>query len=294
MKGMSWTAMTTALILLPLTLSALPLSRTADELGSAARRKGISRVAVLPLDARGAAGSQDGKSLAEKLVAQLVRQGKVRVMERTRLDEVMSERHLAQAGAMGTAVLPQAGAAAGLQAAEAVVTGAFSRRGGNIHLVTRLVDAGSGEVLAAAEEDLPWETAPDSGLGDPGTWTLVVPPPEFLAEVPSLDGMDIQMRDAPRDEDCSSAPDRVDLIESGILELKARYWAGKLREGVSPYSLTHNPGSTITDSTLKKRFYDTMKAQYDRPAVQPLSPRELERFQREDARALNLYRQCGL
>ncbi|MEK7382040.1 MAG: hypothetical protein AAB262_01995, partial [Elusimicrobiota bacterium] len=157
-----------------------------------------------------------------------------------------------------------------------------------------LVRASSGEILAVTEEDISWEKPQHAGLGDPGSWTLVVPSPEFLAEVPVLDGDELLLRDAPREEDCSTAAERVDLIEGGILSLKARYWAAELRQGVSPYSLTRNPGSTISDPHLKKRFYDAMKEQYDRPEVPELSPRELERFQREDARALELFRRCGL
>jgi len=294
MKVMRWTttaATTAALALLPLSVCALPLRETAKQISSAARERGVMRIAVLPLEARGATGSKDGEVLAEKLMTQLMNLRQVRVVERTRLADVMAERRLSESGATGTAMRP---AASVLQSADAVVTGSFFRRGEKMHIAVRLVHASSGEVLAAVEEDLTWENAEDAGLGDPGSWTLVVPPPMFMAEIPAIDDDGIQLRDAPHEEDCSTAAERVDRIEGAILGLKARYWAGQLRQGISPYSLTHNPGSTITDPDLKKRFYDTMKDHYYRAEVPELSARELERFQREDARALRIARQCGL
>lgn len=287
-----WAAATAAL-LISMTAAAQPMHETAKQLSAAAQEKGASKIAVLPLEARGAMGAKDGEVLAEKLVTQLVKLGRVRVVERSRLPDLMAERRLTESGATAAAVLAP-DAAPGLQAADAVVTGAFMHRGTKMHVTARLVDAATGEVLGATEEDFSWEKAQNEGLGDPGSWTLVVPSPEFMAEVPVLDGADDLMRDAPHEEDCSTAAERVDRIESGIMSLKARYWAGQLRQGVSPYSLTHNPGSTISDPDLKKRFYQRLREQYDRPEVPELSPRELERFQREDAAALRIFRDCGL
>lgn len=292
MKVTRWAAVLAALVMISPVVAALPMRETAKQISSAARQNGVVRIAVLPLEARGATGSKDGEVLAEKLIAQIVNLRQVRVVERTRLADVMSERRLTETGAMGTSVTPAAAPA--LQSADAVVTGAFFRRGEKMHITVRLVHAATGEVLAATEEAFSWQSAQDAGLGDPGSWTLVVPSPEFMAEVPVLDGDENLMRDAPHEEDCSTAAERVDRIEGGILSLKARYWAGQLRQGVSPYSLTHNPGSTISDPNLKKRFYDTLKEQYYRPEIPELSPRELEQFQREDGRALSIFRECGL
>ena len=282
------------LTLLTAPAGAQPLRETARQISAAARDKGVARVAVLPLEARGAAGSLDGEILAEKLVEQLVRLARVQVVERAHLPALMAERRLSETGAMGANVQASAGTGALLQAADAVVTGSFSRRGDKMRVSSRLVHAGTGEILAAAEENFAWEGTEDSGLREDGSWTLVVPAPEFMAEVPSIDGDTQELRDAPRDEDCSDASARVDRIEGGILELKARYWAGQLRKGVSPYGLTRNPGSTISDPDLKKRFYDKMKSLYYRADMPELTPRELERFQREDARALQIIRRCGL
>ncbi|OGR90324.1 MAG: hypothetical protein A2V88_16995 [Elusimicrobia bacterium RBG_16_66_12] len=202
-------------------------------------------------------------------------------MERSRLADVLAERRLAETGAMGTSALPAAAAAPRLQAADAVATGTFTRRGEKMRVAVRLVHAASGEILAATEEDFPWQDAQDAGLEDTGDWTSAVP-------------SGAQLRDAPREEDCSTADARADRIELGVLSLKALYWAGRLRKGVPPDIQARDPDSTISDPDLKKRFYDAMKEQYDRPEVPELSPRELERFQREDGRAREILRACGL
>lgn len=283
-----------SLALLSVRAGAQPLSETAKKLSAAALGKGVARVAVLPLEGQGLGGSSEGAVLAERLVEQLVRLGRVRVVERSRLPELMAERRLSQTGATGTRIRAPGASEPLLQPADAVVTGSFSRRGEKMRISARLVHAESGEILAAVEETLAWESDSDPGLGDSGSWNLVVPSPEFTVDIPRIEMDPVQLRDAPREEDCSDASERVDRIEAGILDLKARYWAGQLRQGVSPFGLTRNPGSSISDAGLKKTFYDNLRDWYYRKDAPELTPRELERFQREDARAVAILRRCGL
>lgn len=278
MKVTRWTAALSALVLLAPAASALPLRETAKRISSAAREKGAARISILPLEARGSASPLDGEVLAGRLAAQIVKLERVRVVERARLADVLAERRLAEIGAMGASALPAGAAAPSLQAADAVVTGTFARRGETMRVAVRLVHAASGEILAATEEDVPWQDAGPADAGE-GAWA-----------VPS----GAQLRDAPREEDCSTAAERADRVELGVLDLKARYWAGRLRKGVPPDIQARDPVSTISDPDLKKRFYDAMKEQYDRPEAPDLSPRELERFQRENGRALEILRDCGL
>jgi hypothetical protein len=77
------------------------------------------------------------------------------------------------------------------------------------------------------------------------------------------------------------------------LELKARYWASELRKGFSPYAVTRNPGSEISDPALKARFYAALKSWFDRPYAPELSRAEFERMRAEDARAAALADRCG-
>lgn len=265
--------------------AAVPMHDAASALAAAARGAGVARVAILPLEARNGESKADGETLSDLLTGEVVRDGRVRVVERTRLPDLMSELRLGAAGATGAAPEPR------LADAEAVVAGRFSRRSGKMHASLRLVDARSGEILAAVEESFAWETPAEPGPD--GSWAIEVPPPAFEVEVPSLEGNPL-LRDAPNDGECAGAGAQVDRIIGGILDIKARYWASELRKGFSPYAVTRNPGSEISDPVLKERFYKTMKDWYQRPFVPDLSRAEFERMRREDSRALAIAGRCGL
>ncbi len=281
-----------SLSLLPgISRAGAPLSDMAQRLGAAARRARVARVAVLPFSARAAGGGHDGEAVADMLTERLVADGRVKVVERSRLPDVMAERRL---GALGASA---EGAAPRLAAAEAVVTGSFVRAGGRMRASARLVSAETGEIIAAAEESFDWD-APADETRDDGSWTLSVPAPEFLAEVPPIVMDPVELRDAPNDAaadaSCADAAARVDRIVAGILEVKARYWAFELRKGFSPYAVTRNPGSEITDPALKERFYGSMQAWFKKPFVPELSRPEFERMRREDARASEISARCGI
>jgi TolB-like protein len=266
-----------------------PLADMASRVGAAARRARVARVAVLPFSSRAAGGGHDGEVLADMLTERLVADGRVRVVERTRLPEVMAERRLSAVGA----TISSGGGSPALAAADAVVTGAFVFSGGKMRVSVRLVHAETGEILAAAEESFDWD-APAGEPRDDGAWTMTIPAPEFLAEVPPIVMDPVELRDAPNDDSCADAAARVDRIAAGVLEVKARYWAYELRRGFSPYAVTRNPGSEISDPALKERFYAEMKSWFKKPFVPELSRSEFERMRREDARASEISSRCGL
>ena len=269
-------------------LAAEPLADLAERVGAAARRARVTRVSVLPLTSRSGAAARDGEVLADMLTERLVQEGRVRVVERSRLSDVMAERRLGSLAAGGAdAASPR------LAAAEAVVTGSFAQMDGKMKASVRLVHAETGEILAAAEETMAWGEPADGVHGD-GSWSLEVPAPEFLADVPPIVMDPVELRDAPNDDTCADAAARVDRIAAGILDVKARYWAAELRKGYSPYAVTRNPGSEISDPELKARFYDAMKAWFQKSFVPELSRSEFEKMRREDARAAEIIGRCGL
>jgi TolB-like protein len=266
-----------------------PMHEIAVRVSAAARRAGVARVAVLPLEARGAGGAADGEALSDALTGEVVRDGRVRVVERSRLSDLMSERRLETAGATAASVSETR-----LSSAQAVLTGSFTRRGGKMHASVRLVHAETGEILAAVEESFDWESSADAPPSRGESWTMVVPPPAFTVAVPELGDEPLDFKDAPNDDECAGAGARVDAIVAGILDVKARYWASELRKGFSPYAVTRNPGSEISDPALKARFYETMKGWFQRGFIPELSGAEFERMRREDARAAALAGRCGI
>ncbi|MFI5346587.1 MAG: FlgO family outer membrane protein [Elusimicrobiota bacterium] len=276
-----------SLALLPeISLGGQPLSELAGRVSAAARKARVARISVLPLSARSGLDGHDGEVLADMLTERLVAEGRVRVVERTRLSDVMAERRL------GSALGSDSGTPH-LEAAEAVVTGSYVRDGARMRASVRLVNADTGEILAAAEESFGW-SEPAEEPGAQGAWTITVPAPEFMAEVPPLPVDAVELRDAPNDDSCADAAGRADRITSGILDIKARYWAWELKKGYSPYAITKNPGSEISDPELKARFYDAMKSWFHKPFVPDLSREEFERMRREEARASDIASRCGL
>lgn len=259
----------------------------ARELASEAKRAGVSRVAVLPFEPADGGSVRDGWNISEKIVTQLVRTGKVQTLERSMLRALLSEQRLGQTGALDPATLRRIGR---VLSAEGIVTGSFTTIGREVVVNARLINAETGVIVAASERkaDRDWFDLPN----------LFVPAPEFTVPAPEIVDASSQeeyaMRDALSDGGCDDAASRVDRLENDILDLKARYWALRLKKGLNLASLKVNPGSTITDDELKRQFYDRMNAWYAQPRVPPLNASETKRFVALDGQAYALHRKCNL
>ena len=264
----------------------------AKELSRAAKSAGIERIAVLPFVPADGSNVKDGWNLSEKLITQVVRAGKVQVVERSLLRNLMEEHHLAQTGMLNPAMLKKIGQ---VTSVEAIITGSFVTSSREFVVNARLINVETGVIIAAVEheEDRDWlNSATFSNNQLPGLW---VPAPEFTVEAPSMPAEDsIALKDAPADTSCIGAAERVDRLEGQILELKARYWANQLKKGISLASIKVNPGSTISDPTLKKAFYERMKHWYEFEKETGLTPQEVQRFISIDGKAYALYRECGV
>lgn len=273
----------------------------AKELSWAAQDGGVWRVAVLPFRPADSSRATEGRRLSEKLIAQLARTGRVRAVERADLGRLMEEHRLARTGAVDTATVKRLGR---LAAADAVIVGSFVTMGRDAVVSARLVRVETGEILGAAERRVRRDALELPGLGPAEqalSGEITVPAPEFLASVPELKGESfIELRDSPADarpeegDVCADAARRVDSLEADILDLKARYWALKLKKGLDRRSLTVNPGSTISDAGLRRTFYSRLKAWYAQEAIPELSPFEVKRFVTMDQKAYSLYKECRL
>lgn len=258
----------------------------ARELASQAKRAGVMRVAVLPFEPADGGSPRDGWNISEKLVTQLVRTGKVQALERSMLRALLSEQRLGQTGALDPATLKRIGR---VLSADGIVTGSFTTIGREVEVNARLINTETGVIIAASERKASrdWFDLPN----------LFVPAPEFSVPAPEIveEGEDaLAMRDALTDEGCDDAAARVDRLENDILDIKARYWALRLKKGLDLSSLKANPGSTITDPALKRQFYDRMNAWYAQQRVPPLDATETKRLVAVDGRAYALHRQCRL
>jgi TolB-like protein len=258
----------------------------ARELAAEARRAGVTRVAVMPFEPADGGSPRDGWNISEKLVTQLVRTGKVQALERSMLRALMSEQRLGQTGALDPATLKRIGR---VLSADGIVTGSFTTIGREVVVNARLINTETGVIVAASERkaERDWFDLPN----------LFVPAPEFTVPAPEIveegEGA-FAMRDALTDEGCDEAAARVDRLENDILDLKARYWALRLKKGLQLSSLKTNPGSTISDPELKQQFYDRMNAWYGQAVVPALSAAETKRFVAVDSQAYSLHKRCRL
>lgn len=255
------------------------------ELADAARAAGLKRVAVSKLDSSRGADNGEGALLTERLTTALVRSGKVQAVERTLLPKLMEERSLARTGAL------EADGAEGqrLSRVDGIVMGTFRSSGKVVRLVLRVVDARSGVIVGAVEGEL--EREGESVISDMDP---------FDVPVPVLSGRFESAFDAPRDavadtpSRCEGAADRINALEESILDLKARYWARRLKDGLVASELKVNPGSTIPDPLLKARFYDTLRRWFNQGDVAPLNAAEVTRFVKADGEAYSLHQECRL
>lgn len=262
--------------------------KMARDLAAEAKKAGVSRVAVMPFEPADGGSARDGWNISEKLVTQLVRTGKVQTLERSMLKTLMNEHQLGRTGALDPVTLRKLGK---VLAAEGIVTGSFVTIGREVVINARLVNVETGVILAASERraERDWFDAP-----------LFVPAPEFIVEAPSiLTEGELALKDsvsdgASDDMNCDNAATTVDRLESQILDLKARYWAGKLKKGLNMATLKSNPGSTISDPELKQEFYDKIKTWYKLDRVPALTPVETRHFVAVDGRAYALAQKCGI
>ncbi len=246
-----------AAVLLPGTVGAGVYDDLAAGAARAAASAGARTVQVPPFSA-GAGAADEARYAAEKTAAAL--------------------------GAAGLTVLdPQPG---GISAPrpQALLKGSVYPDGAGFIVTARLVETGSGRLLGAGEARVParvTELPPVPELD----WAA----PPVTAPAPS------DLRDAMAEEDaCSSALKRLRELNAKALDLKARYWAAKLKDpSFSLASLTRNPGSELQDRAARRGFYDLL-AGYHAGGRAPLltagERQQLEAFMKRENEVLG---RCG-
>jgi TolB-like protein len=286
--------MKTAGFILALLCAAAPgradgFSALGKELSKAARKSGMQRVVVLPFSPGDSSSAKDGWVVAEKLTTQVVRSGEVRAVERSLLSNLLEEQRLGRTGMLDQSTLKKLGR---VSTAEGVITGSFVTLGREIAIQARLIDVETGIIVAASERrvEKDWFENLEAAQAKPPLWVAA---PEFMVEAPAFpEEQTPDLRDSVAEDSCSGAAERVDGLNRAILDIKARYWALKLRGGLKLASLAHNPGSEISDPLLKDEFYDRMKSWYAREDIPKLTPVEVKRFVDIDSKAFGLHQKC--
>jgi TolB-like protein len=255
--------------------------RMAAELSKAAVRQGTRRVAILPFQEVGAQGGNAGMVVSEKLIAPLLAEGRVEVVERTLLQSVLREQRLQASGAADSQTIKEIGKVLGV---DAIVSGTvLALKNDRVEVNARLIDAQTARVLSVATGRVEKDWA-EPEFGSP-----------FAVSVPPLSSFENdEVRDSVADDDqnCQGVHRRAAELERSLLDLKARYWAARLKSpGFSRASLTTNPGSEIEDLGLRDEFYTRLK-QYYRESPAPVSDGETERLSAGEDRLKQLKDLC--
>jgi TolB-like protein len=227
-----------------------------------------------------------GTVISEKLGSQVMALGQVEVVERTLLAEIMREQKLQHSGAVDRGSIKELGRVLGV---EAIVAGTVMElRDGRFEVNCRLIETQTARVLAAAiaKVDKDWAESlfDDFSIGAMPAWTsFELASPAAAAEFDA--GV----------EDCGDAQDAVMDMDRSILDVKARYWAGRLKaRDIKRDSLKKNPGSEIHDPELRKEFYRELHRYYEEPELRPLSGADISRMQRTQKEIERLAESCGL
>ena len=241
-----------------------------------ARAKGISRISVLDFTPKGGAERSEADYIAEEIAARLAGQETPALIERAQLEKILKEARLSSIPGIGADL-------AGIFSVDAVVTGTVFAAGEKLKIVAKLIEVRSGIVLMAgqAETDRGWPLMYGT---DTETKQEISPPP------PS------DFRDAIKDTtpDCEAGRVKAGLLNSELVEAKARYWAARMKEpGFTLRGLTRNPGTEISDPKTKARFYALLARYYEEDGPKPQEPRTLSALNALMQEETRLYNDCG-
>jgi TolB-like protein len=240
---------TMALLLTAMAARSGDFDKLASQLSHAAKAHGRSRVAILPFQVIGGKGSTSGRIVSERLVGPMTAGGEVEVVERAMLESVMREQQLQFSGVVDARSVKEIGKVLNV---DAVITGTvIALKDDRVEVNARLIDTESAKILFAAETKVEqdWNESlfDDAGWGGGTAW-----PP-----VPSFD---LAANASAADWGCLGSTERIDELERSVTDLKARFWAQKLRAGLDGASLKRNPGSEIRNTEIRADFYKSLRA----------------------------------
>lgn len=245
-----WTAFAIAILAFAPSAFSGDFDKLAAQLSGAAKARGRARVAILPFQVIGGRGSTSGRIVSERLVAPIMAAGQVEVVERAMLESVMREQQLQFSGVVDARSVKEIGKILNV---DAVITGTvIALRNDRVEINARLIDTESAMILFAAEArtEQDW----NESMFDDAAWSGVG------SSWPPLPSFDLAANASAADWGCMGAGDRVDELERSVVDLKARYWAQKLREGLDGATLTRNPGSEIRNQEIRAEFHKSLRA----------------------------------
>jgi TolB-like protein len=260
-----WPAAAAFLLLTALPARSGDFDKIAALLSRAAKAQGRRRVAVLPFQVIGGKGSSSGRIVSERLVGPLTAEGSVEVVERAMLESVMREQQLQFSGVVDARSVKELGKILNV---DALIMGTvIALKDDRVEINARLIDAETAKILFASE--IKTEQDWNESMFDDASWGGM--------PLPSLPNFDLAVAASAAGWGCERAAATEDDDERSVVDLKARFWAQKLREGLDGSRLTRNPGSEIRNPEIRSEFYRRLRVRHD-AAAPDLSEDELARL----------------
>ncbi len=132
------------------------IKRLAGEIAQAENRLAEKTVAVFTPETRGLSQETEALEICDKLIHEIVAGSNLKVVERSRLNQVLKEHELVQSGAVDAATAARLGR---LLSVNAVVIGVVTGKADRTEIFLRLVDSSSGVILKTARGEIPREKA---------------------------------------------------------------------------------------------------------------------------------------
>ena len=134
-------------------------------------------------------------------------------------------------------------------------------------------------------------SAPRSEAAEP---VQVPMPPALEVPIPPLFVAAPELPDTLEEDSCRDLSAELSRLERSILDVKARYWAYRMRHpGFSRGSLSSNPGSEIRSPWLRRSFYRLLQRYHEDTDLERPSQFEVAAMIRTMRRMLSLIEDCG-
>lgn len=267
----------------------------ANDIAKYSNTKKVKNLAVLGFSRKAHTSREESEYISEKLLSSLVASGKVNLLERSQLAQVLEERRLA---ASGVAEEPQDGQAR-IDPSDVIIVGTIFGTKEHLEIIAKMIDPVTGAVLhtVEAQTERQWEIMPDRQ-----GFEFEVPDLREIAAMFSEGDFEnpafVDFRDAPASlntETCNARRARLLSMQTEALDAKAKYWALQMRDpAFDSARIRRNPGGEIKDAAAKKKFYAMLDVYYRSAEKPALSVPEMNAVMAVMSEEGRISDECGL
>lgn len=254
----------------------------AHKLSKAAIQNGIKNIAISKFSNNGFGENAETNYISDKLTQYLIKRGTINIMERAQMNRILEE---IKSSSERNNNYNATDKIAKISAVDAIITGNIYKDFSSTKIMAKLIDIKTGKILAATEVEIKnqMETFPKI--------------PEMNIQLPEI-AVPADFRDAPNDFDvdnCAISRKELKKMQNSTIEIKAIYWALKLKNpGFSYSQLKQNPGSEISDEKLKKDFYKRLEYWHNQTHIPKLSNIESANLKYIFKKEQTIRDNCGL